>query len=218
MRAVEDHQLPTWFNAVVLAAWLAAAVGAFLPFAVGTSPFDAIMRRVPNDEGNWWHVLIGAPFFVAFPMLWLRLRAFFSPVSLSSGERRALWIIIGVLMFGTLLVEAPFLAHRAGTSEAQRLAVIAAGLGLPLVSISRLISHRRVIAPTCACIAGLTAAYLANASLCLIVYGEAKFGTSSRSGWYLTMAIVWPMALELLLLLLAGERRARVSFDQGLQA
>ena len=197
MRAVEDYRLPTWLNAAALAVWLAAAVGAFLPFAVGTSPLDAVMRRVPNDEGNWWHVLIGAPFFLAFPMIWLRLRALISRAALPLGGRRALWIVSGLLMFGTLLVEAPFLAHRAGTSEAQRLAVIAAGLGIPLVTISRLVARRRIIAPTRACIAALTAAYLANASLCLIVYGEAKFGTSSRSGWYLTMAIVWPMAFEL---------------------
>jgi hypothetical protein len=197
MRSVDDDQIPTWLNAAALAVWLAAAVGAFLPFAVGTSPFDAVMRRVPNDEGNWWHLLIGAPFFLAFPMIWLRLRAFFSRAPLPVGGRRALWIVSGLLMFGTLLVEAPFLAHRAGTSEAQRLAVIAAGLGIPLVSISRLVTCRRAIAATRASIAGVTTAYLANASLCLIVYGEAKFGTSSRSGWFLTMAIVWPMALEL---------------------
>lgn len=197
MRSVDDDQIPTWLNAAALAVWLAAAVGAFLPFAVGTSPFDAVMRRVPNDEGNWWHLLIGAPFFLAFPMIWLRLRAFFSRAPLPVGGRRALWIVSGLLMFGTLLVEAPFLAHRAGTSEAQRLAVIAAGLGIPLVSISRLVTCRRAIAATRATIAGVTTAYLANASLCLIVYGEAKFGTSSRSGWFLTMAIVWPMALEL---------------------
>jgi hypothetical protein len=201
MRSLDDHQLPNWLNSVALAIWLAAAVGAFLPFAVGTSPFDAVMRRVPNDEGNWWHILIGAPFFLAFPMIWLRLRAFISRTTLPLGGRRALWIVSGLLMFGTLLVEAPFLAHRAGTSEPQRLAVIAAGLGIPLVSISRLVAGRRTIGATRACTAVLTAAYLANASLCLIVYGEAKFGTSSRSGWYLTIAIVWPMALELVWIL-----------------
>ena len=112
-------------------------------------------------------------------------------------------------MFGTLLVEAPFLAHRAGTSELQRLAVIAAGLGIPLVSIGRLVARRRVIGATGACIASLTAAYLANASICLIVYGEAKFGTSSRSGWYLTMAIVWPRALELAWVLFGADRTVR---------
>jgi hypothetical protein len=111
-------------------------------------------------------------------------------------RRRALWIASGALTFGMLLVEAPFLAHRAGTSEVQRLAVIAAGLGIPRVSIGRLVARRRMIGATRACLAILTAAYLANASICLIVYGEAKFETSSRSGWYLTIAIVWPMALE----------------------
>jgi hypothetical protein len=209
MRSLEDDPLPIWLNCVAVAIWLAAAVGAFLPFAVGTSPFDAVMRRVPNDEGNWWHILIGAPFFLAFPMIWLRLRAFVSRAPLSLIGRRALWIAGGLLMFGTLLVEAPFLAHRAGTSELQRLAVIAAGLGIPLVSISRLVARRRIIGATRACIAILTAAYLANASICLIVYGEAKFGTSSRSGWYLTIAIVWPMALELVWVLFGTDSTVR---------
>jgi hypothetical protein len=166
MHSPEDDQLPIWLNVVMLAVWLAAAAGAFLPFAVGTSPFDAVMRRVPNEEGNWWHILIGAPFFLTFPMIWLRLRA------LSSRTEPA-------------------------QSELQRLAVIAAGLGIPLLSISRLVARGRIIGATRACIAILTAAYLANASICLIVYGEAKFGTSSRAGWYLTIAIVWPMLLEL---------------------
>lgn len=209
MRSHNDLQLPIWLKSVALAIWVAAAVGAFLPFAVGTSPFDAVMRRVPNDEGNWWHILIGAPFFLAFPMIWLRLRAFLSGAPLPFGGRRALWIVSGLLMFGTLLVEAPFLAHRAGTSEPQRLAVIAAGLGIPLVSISRLAARWRTIGATRACIAILTVAYLANASLCLIVYGEAKFGTSSRSGWYLTMAIIWPMALELVWVLFGTDRTVR---------
>jgi hypothetical protein len=176
---------------------------------VGTSPFDAVMRRVPNDEGNWWHILIGAPFFLAFPMIWVRLRALFSPAPLSLSGRRALWIVSGLLMFGTLLVEAPFLAHRAGTSELQRLVVIAAGLGIPVVSIGRLVARRRIIEATRACIAVLTAAYLANASICLVVYGEAKFGTSSRSGWYLTIAIVWPMALELVWVLFGTDPTVR---------
>jgi hypothetical protein len=87
--------------------------------------------------------------------------------------------------------------------------VIAAGLGIPLVSISRLVARRRIIGTTRACIAILTAAYLANASICLVVYGEAKFGTSSRSGWYLTIAIVWPMALELVWVLFGTDPPVR---------
>ena len=174
---------------------LALAVAArFVGHAVGLVTVDHGLQEGSIARAE---AALGAPFFLAFPMIWLRLRAFLSGAPLPFGGRRALWIVSGLLMFGTLLVEAPFLAHRAGTSEPQRLAVIAAGLGIPLVSISRLAARWRTIGATRACIAILTVAYLANASLCLIVYGEAKFGTSSRSGWYLTMAIVWPMALEL---------------------
>jgi len=102
---------------------LIAGVLVFIPYAVHTSPLDAVMLNVPGDQGNWWHVLIGAPFFLAFPMIWLRLRALFSRELSTTGERRVIWIATILSVCGTFAVEIPFLLHRAGTSEAQRLAV-----------------------------------------------------------------------------------------------
>jgi len=197
MDTIHDERAPAWLNAVTLLIWLAAAVGVFLPFAVGTSPLNAVMLRVPQNEGNWWHVLIGAPFFLAFPILWLRTRAVFSPTLSTAAGRLALWIAAVLSMCATVLVEMPFLLHRAGTSEMQRLEVIASGLGLVAVSAAVLYVRRQSIPVTRALLAGLTAAYLANASLCLIVYGESQFSGSSRSGWFLTVIIVWPMLLDL---------------------
>lgn len=209
MRSLENDQLPARLNIAMVVVWVAAAVGAFLPFAAGTSPLDAVMLHVPNNEGNWWHVLIGAPFFVAFPMTWLRLRTFVSREPLSVSGRRALWITSGLLLFGTLLVETPFVTQRAGTSEFQRLAVIAVGLGIPVLAIGRLLARRGVIGATHACMAILTAAYLANASICLIVYGEAKFGALSRPGWYLTLALFGPMTLEMVWGLFGASKAVR---------
>lgn len=187
-------------NALGLLISLLAVLIVFLPFAVNTSPLDAVTLRVPGNQGNWWHALVGAPFFLAFPLIWLRLRALFSNQLSTPAGRRILWIAIGLSIFGTVLVELPFLLHLAGTSAWQRLSVLSLGLGIVIVSAAVLYVRRRHIfqAPTRACLIGLNTAYLANAVLCLIVYSDAKGPISSRSGWLVTMVIVWPMLLEII--------------------
>jgi hypothetical protein len=50
-------------------------------------------------------------------------------------------------------------------------------------------------------ISSLLAAYLANASLCLVVYASSPGDPSTRTGWFVTMALAGPMALELLWML-----------------
>jgi hypothetical protein len=72
-----EERGPKWVNAVMLLTWLLAGVVAFIPFAFDTSPWDAVTLRVPGNQGNWWHFLAGAPFFLAFPMFWLRLQSLF---------------------------------------------------------------------------------------------------------------------------------------------
>ncbi|HEY1767277.1 MAG TPA: hypothetical protein VGG26_06460 [Terracidiphilus sp.] len=185
--------------------WLTAAVVAFIPFARDTSAWDAVTLRVPGNQGNWWHVLVGTPFFLAYPMLWLRLRSLFARPSTRIG-RRLLWIAVALSICGTLLVETPFLLHLAGTSNWQRLAVLSLGFGVILASALVLFLRRRFIAPFQACIVGLETAYLANAALCLVVYSEATGSTWSRAGWFVCMVIVWPIALELAWLLLRAIR------------
>lgn len=202
---------PRWLSAILLLVWMGAAVGVFLPFAVGTSPLDAVLLRVPGEQGNWWHVLVGAPFLLAFPTIWLRLRALFSTQLSTPPGRRLLWIAVALSVLGTFLVETPFLLHRAGTSELQRLSVIALGFGLVLTSGAILLARRHDISSDRACLIGLNAAYLANAWLCLIVYGEMSFRSQSRSGWYLTIVIVWPMAIELVWLLRSRTHGAAVA-------
>jgi hypothetical protein len=176
---------------------LIAGVLVFIPFAVHTSPLDAMMLNVPGDQGNWWHVLIGAPFFLAFPMIWLRLRAFFSKELSTSFERRVIWTVTILCVGGTFAVEIPFLLHRAGTSEAQRLVVLFLGYGIPIVTAVLLSKNKTKISPTQACLIGLNAAYLANAGLCLPVYGQVAGALSSKPGWLVTLVIVWPMLLDI---------------------
>jgi hypothetical protein len=178
--------------------WLAAGAVAFLPFAFNTSPWDAVTLRVPGNQGNWWHFLAGAPAFLAFPMIWLRLRALLGKESSTSSGRRAIWAVVGLSICGTTLVELPFLLHLAGTSDWQRFAVLGLGFGVMIVSGVLLFLRRRRIAPTRACIAGLNTAYLANMALVLVVYAGVPGSFSSRSGWFVAMVIVWPMLFELL--------------------
>lgn len=192
---------PAWINVVALVVWVLAGAIVFIPFARDTSPWNAITLHVPGNQGNWWHVLIGMPFFLAFPMIWLRFRTVFSTQPSTVMGRRVLWAAVAISICGTLLVETPFLLHLAGTSNWQRLAVLSLGLGIILVSLAILLLRRYRIAPSRACIAGILTAYLANAALCLVVYSEATGSPWSRMGWMICMAIVWPMFIELVWIL-----------------
>jgi hypothetical protein len=187
----------TLFRILMLVVSLIAGALVFIPFAVHTSPLNAVMLNVPGDQGNWWHVLIGAPFFLAFPMIWLRLRVFFSKELSTSIERRVIWIVTILCVCGTFAVELPFLLHRAGTSEAQRLAVLFLGYGIPIITAVLVVKRRGKISSTQACLIGLNAAYLANAGLCLPVYGQVAGALSSKPGWLVMLVIVWPMLLEI---------------------
>jgi hypothetical protein len=197
-----DSAGPKWANAILLLVWLAAGAVAFLPFAFDTSAWDAVRLHVPGNQGNWWHFLAGAPCFLAFPMIWLRLRALFSSQPSAPVGRRILWCVAGLSTIGTILVESPFLLHLAGTSQWQRFVVLGLGFGIIIASGVILLMRRRHISPTQACIAGLNTAYLANLSLILVVYSDATGSFSTRSGWYGSMVTVWPMVLELVWLLM----------------
>jgi len=185
-------------NGFALLLWLVAGVVAFIPFALDTSPWDAVTLRVPGNQGNWWHVLVGAPFFLAYPMIWLRLRALFSTRRSTLAGRRLIWSAVGLSIAGTVLVEAPFLMHLAGTSEWQRLSVLSVGFGIVLASAAILFRRRRHISSARACLVGLDTAYLANAALCLVVYYGEPGSLWSRSGWMVTMVIFWPILFELI--------------------
>jgi len=211
LQNINEVYLPRTENILMLLLWIMAAVCIVLPFAVGTSPLDALLLRVPNNEGNWWHVLVGLPFLLSLPMIWLRLHVLNSTQLPNFILRRTLWVAIVFSSIGTLLVETPFLLHRAGTSELQRLEVIFWGIGIILSTGWWLYVNRKQIHPTRACIIGLTAAYLANAFLCLIVYGETKFIDQSRLGWYVTLVIVLPMSIELIWLIFGKFDTSKIS-------
>jgi len=204
--ACTPQGLPFGVDLLALPVWLTAAVVAFIPFARDTSPWNAITLHVPGNQGNWWHVLVGIPFFLAYPMLWIRLRSLFLRRHSTKTERRLFWVVAALSICGTLLVEAPFLFHLAGTSSWQRLVILVIGFGIIVASALLLFLRRHTMAPLRACMAALETAYLANAALCLIVYSEATGSAWSRAGWLVSMVMVWPIAIELSCLLLAASR------------
>jgi len=200
--SMEEARPPVWVSVIALLVWMAAGSIVFLPFAFDTSPWDAVTLRVPGNQGNWWHALVGAPFFLAFPMIWLRLRSLFSKQLSTSKGRRLLWIEASLSTCGTILVQLPFLSHLAGTSEWQCLTVLGLGFGIVIASATFLFLRRHAMFPTRACLVALDTAYLANAALCLVVYSEATSTVWSKSGWLLTAIIVWPILLEIVWLFL----------------
>ena len=201
-----EAKSPVWSQVMMLLIWLAAAAVFFLPFASATSPWDAVILRVPGNQGNWWHALAGAPFFLAYPMLWVRIRTQFAQRQLPAALRRLVSGAAVLSIGGTAAVETPFLLHLAGTSEWQRLLVLGLGFGVMVCSTVVLLVWRRGISADARCIAWLNAAYLANAALCLLVYSEATGSAWSRAGWFLLIVIVWPMAVELMFLLARSVR------------
>jgi hypothetical protein len=151
----KERQEAKWVKAITLLTWLLAGVVAFLPFALDTSPWDAVTLRVPGNQGNWWHVLVGAPFFLAYPMIWLRLRSLFSAHPSTAIGRRLIWSAVALSIGGTTLVQVPFLLHLAGTSEWQRLSVLSLGFGIVVASALILLLRRHYLSSTQACLVAL---------------------------------------------------------------
>ena len=214
----EEERDPIWFNVVALLIWMAAGVVAFLPIALYTSPWDVVRFKVPGNEGNWWHFLIGASYFLAFPMIWLRLRSLFSSRLSTPAGRRVIWILVALLICGTIAVALPFvlrLGNLARMKEARWLLIICPTLGIILASGILLLFRRRQIPATRACLVGLNAAYLANAAFCVTVYAPMPGTLRSKSGWMVTVVIVWPMLLELLWIFMQSFRRPHVLLEKS---
>lgn len=211
MNAIEENRAPAWFNVAALLVSLMAGAAAFLPLAVNTSPWDAVTLRVPGDQGNWWHLLVGAPFFLAFPIIWLRLRSLGSKHLSTSVGRRLIWAAVALSICGTILVEVPFLLRLGNLSHMRTgrwLCVICPAFGVMIACAALLIQRRGQILPTRACLVGLNAAYLANAAICLFIYAPMR-----NSGWFVIMAIASFMTLELVWIFIQSFR-VRSCFDR----
>jgi hypothetical protein len=210
LNAIEESQTPVWFNVVALLVSLMAGAAAFLPIAVNTSPWDAVILKVPGDQGNWWHLLVGAPFFLAFPIIWLRLRSLGSRHLSTSVGRRLIWVAVALSICGTILVETPILLRLGNLSHMHTerwLSMISPAFGVMIASAALLILRRSQISPTRACLVGLNAAYLANAAICLFIYAPMR-----NSGWFVIMAVASFMTLELVWIFIQSFR-GRPNYD-----
>jgi hypothetical protein len=195
LNSTEETRAPVLFNVVALLVSLTAGVAAFLPFAVNTSAWDAVTLRVPGDQGNWWHLLVGAPFFFAFPMIWLRLRSLCSKHLSTPVERRLIWVAVAMSIGGTILVEAPVLLRLGNLSHMRTgrwLSMTFPAFGVMIACAALLILRRNQISPTRACFVGLNAAYLANAAICLVLYAPMR-----NSGWFVIIGVALFTTLEL---------------------
>ena len=207
LNSIEESRTPAWFNVIALLVSLMAGAAAFLPLAVNTSPWDAVTLRVPGDQGNWWHLLVGAPFFLAFAMIWLRLRSLGSKHLSTPVGRRLIWAAVALSICGTILVEVPFLLRLGNLSHMRTgrwLSVICPAFGVMIACAALLILRRSQIFPTRACLVGLNAAYLANAAICLFIYAPMR-----NSGWFVIMAIASFMTLELVWIFIQSFRVRR---------
>jgi hypothetical protein len=198
----EEAKSSTWVNVFFLAIWLLAGAMPFIPYDYGSSILDNVLMRLPENEGNVWHMFMGVPFFLAYPMIWLRLRALFSTQPPTPIERRLIWSAVACSVACTILVHVPFLLHFAGASEWQRLAVPSLVFGIVALGALAALLLPRQISPTWACLVGLDTAYLGNLVLCLIMYSHAEGGRWSKAGWLVSTVIVWPILLELMWLLI----------------
>ena len=197
------------FGVFALVIWLLAGTAMFLPFASDTSPWGAVTFRVPGNQGNWWHFLVGLPFFLAIPMIWMRVRALQSkPVSSRAGIR-VIWCAAGICVVGTMLVETPFLLHLAGTSEWQRLVVLSLGVGIVIASGALLFVCYHNLSPTRVCLIAINTAYLGNAALCLIVYSPGFGHLRSNPGWLVTMGVVCFVVPEQIWIFIQSLKRSK---------
>lgn len=198
----EEAKCAAWVNAFALAIWLLAGVIPFIPFAWASSPWLAVTQRLSGNGGDYWHILIGVPFFLAYPMIWLRLRALFSTQLSTPIERHLIWSAVGCSVACTTLVHVPYLLHLVGPIDDQRLAVPSLVFGIVASSAIATLLLRRQISPTRACLVGLNAAYLANSTLCLIMFREPTGLHWWRVGWLVSVVIYWPILLDLIWLLI----------------
>jgi len=151
-------------------------------------------------------------------MIWLRLRSLFSRRPSTRAGRRLIWSVVALSICGTILVTLPFvlrLGNLAHMNEWRRFSILGPTLGIIIASGVLLFLRRREIPPTSACLVGLNTAYLANAALCVIVYGPMPGTVRSRSGWMVTMVILWPMLLELLWIFIPSFRTPRVTLQES---
>jgi hypothetical protein len=196
----EPRSTPLWVRGVALAVSLAAAAVIFLPFTWDTSPWDVV--------GHWpwvWEdlkfTLLAIPFFLAFPMVWIRVRLLF-PHAIRPAERIIIWTIALLAVSATIWVEGIFIPEALRDRDWSEWFVGTPPIVL-LAGATPTFVRRRRITPLNRIIAGLNTVYLGNAVMCVIGFAGAQ-----DFGWYMTIAVGSFMVFEFFWIIL-GLRRQR---------
>jgi len=155
--------------------------GVVLPFALDTSPWDAVTLRVLEIRAIGGMCLSALP-SSCLPNDLARLRALFSTRLSTSAGRRLIWISVGMSICGTTLVE----AHSCCICWNQRMARLSSDPRLRHRNRQRYHSVDAPplhfpLGPACRSRHRLSR----HAALCLVVYnGAPGTGGQDRAGWY----------------------------------
>src|SRR2546430_7994074 len=81
-------------------------------------------------------------YLLAYPAIWLHARWPGAERAPKKTGQQVLWGVLLLSALGTVAVQSPFVLHRAGTSELQRLAIIVTGFGFLLTGAASLFRRR----------------------------------------------------------------------------
>jgi hypothetical protein len=194
-----------WSGVIALVISLPSTAVVFLDFAEGISPWNVASAFV-FDELHFWSMedwqlaLCAAPFFLAFPLMWLGIRSIFS-AKLSGPESIGVWSLVGLSACATLIIDADLMVdffhyHNGGE-------LVAVGLGFVIGAPALIFCRRRRLSAERSRPVGLYICYVANGVICLIAFAENK-----NLGWYVSLVIVCGMCAELMRLLFAKKQPA----------
>jgi hypothetical protein len=177
---------PMWLGVARLITAITAVVIVFLDFAYHVSPFDVGREFVspPGSNRDWEVMRLAGPFFLAFPLLWMRARQLFA-VSLSLPEYLLIRIAAAVSAATTAWWFVPrlFEMDRHDLFTMQSAVVIGGFMAIPVGAFILIFWRQRIDRDGKAAIA-LHAAYISNAIMCICGFD------SGDPGWYLTVVVV----------------------------
>jgi hypothetical protein len=194
-----------WSGVIALVISLPLTAVVFLDFAEGISPWNVASAFV-FDELHFWSMedwqlaLCAAPFFLAFPLMWLGIRSIFS-AKLSGPESIGVWSLVGLSACATLIIDADLMVDFFRYHNGGELAAV--GPGIVVGAAAAIVCRRRHFSAERCRLIGLYVCYVANGIVCLIAFAE-----NQNLGWYVALIIVCGMSGELLRLLIAEKQPA----------
>jgi hypothetical protein len=166
---------------------LAAAVSPFLAFDFGESPWS-VVKEWMTSRREATLALIGLPFFAGVVAAGWKLRLIFDAPP-SRVARCIVYWLAG--MFATATGTVCVMMYLNDLNFAERLQVLVAP-GVMALGVGVITWHAVKGRRTDAVTAAIFFAYAANAAMCLVIFSD-----SNESGWWLTLATVSAMGVEM---------------------